>query len=178
MATLTIRNLDDDLMARLRLRLRAARHGQSMDEEACSILRAALANGVEDGSGASLYAAIRAYVDIRGRSRTLHINYRTSHQIRMQADRLLAPEVSDVDGNVEERRGTVSVFNGPRRRSSRSLRRMANPPPSATGCASASMTGSRRRSWACSCARLPNWIAPAPPWCAQSCRSKCWTTIR
>lgn len=53
-------------------------------------------------------------VDIRGRARTLHINYRTSHQIRMQADRLLAPEVADVDGNVEERRGTVSVFNGPK----------------------------------------------------------------
>ena len=52
-------------------------------------------------------------VDIRGRSRTLHINYRTSHQIRMQADRLLGPEVSDVDGNTEERRGTVFVFNGP-----------------------------------------------------------------
>lgn len=52
-------------------------------------------------------------VDIRGRSRTLHINYRTSHQIRMQADKLLGPEVSDVDGNSEERRGTVSVFNGP-----------------------------------------------------------------
>ena len=52
-------------------------------------------------------------VDIRGRSRTLRINYRTSHQIRMQADRLLDPQVSDVDGNVEERRGTVSVFNGP-----------------------------------------------------------------
>jgi mRNA-degrading endonuclease RelE of RelBE toxin-antitoxin system len=51
-------------------------------------------------------------VDIRGRSRTLRINYRTSHQIRMQADRLLGPEVSDVDGNVEERLGTVSVFNG------------------------------------------------------------------
>lgn len=28
-------------------------------------------------------------VDIRGRSRTLRVNYRTSHQIRMQADRLL-----------------------------------------------------------------------------------------
>ncbi|OZB63730.1 MAG: DNA helicase [Thiomonas sp. 13-66-29] len=52
-------------------------------------------------------------VDIRGRSRTLHINYRTSHQIRMQADLLLGPEVSDVDGNIEDRRGTVSVFNGP-----------------------------------------------------------------
>ena len=53
-------------------------------------------------------------VDIRGRSRTLRINYRTSHQIRMQADRLLGPQVSDVDGNVEDRCGTVSVFNGPR----------------------------------------------------------------
>lgn len=52
-------------------------------------------------------------VDIRGRSRTLRINYRTSHQIRMQADRLLGPELSDVDGNTEERRGTTSVFNGP-----------------------------------------------------------------
>lgn len=52
-------------------------------------------------------------VDIRGRSRTLRINYRTSHQIRMQADRLLGPELSDVDGNKEDRRGTTSVFNGP-----------------------------------------------------------------
>ena len=52
-------------------------------------------------------------IDIRGRSRTLHINYRTSHQIRMRADLLLGPELSDVDGNVEERRGTVSIFNGP-----------------------------------------------------------------
>ena len=53
-------------------------------------------------------------VDIRGRSRTLRINYRTSHQIRMQADRLLAPELSDVDGNTENRRDTISVFNGPK----------------------------------------------------------------
>jgi superfamily I DNA/RNA helicase len=52
-------------------------------------------------------------VDIRGRARTLHINYRTSHQIRMQTDRLLGPELADVDGNAEERRGTVSIFNGP-----------------------------------------------------------------
>jgi UvrD-like helicase C-terminal domain/AAA domain len=52
-------------------------------------------------------------VDVRGRSRTLHVNYRTSHQIRMQADRLLGPELADVDGNAEDRRGTVSVFNGP-----------------------------------------------------------------
>jgi mRNA-degrading endonuclease RelE of RelBE toxin-antitoxin system len=51
-------------------------------------------------------------VDVRGRSRTLHINYRTSHQIRRQADRLLGPELSDVDGNTETRRGTFSIFNG------------------------------------------------------------------
>ena len=31
----------------------------------------------------------------------------------MQADRLLGQEVVDVDGNVDDRRGTVSVFNGP-----------------------------------------------------------------
>ena len=52
-------------------------------------------------------------VDIRGRSRTLKVNYRTSHQIRMQADRLLGSDVSDADGNKEERSHTVSVFNGP-----------------------------------------------------------------
>jgi hypothetical protein len=52
-------------------------------------------------------------VDIRGRSRTLRINYRTSHQIRTQADRLLGPVVTDVDGNSEDRSDTVSVFNGP-----------------------------------------------------------------
>jgi superfamily I DNA/RNA helicase len=52
-------------------------------------------------------------VNIRGRSKTLRINYRTSHQIRMQADRLLDPEISDVDGNTEKRTDTVSVFNGP-----------------------------------------------------------------
>jgi superfamily I DNA/RNA helicase/mRNA-degrading endonuclease RelE of RelBE toxin-antitoxin system len=52
-------------------------------------------------------------VDIRGRSRTLRVNYRTSHQIRTRADRLLGPVVTDVDGNREDRTDTVSVFNGP-----------------------------------------------------------------
>ena len=52
-------------------------------------------------------------VDVRGRSSTLRINYRTSHQIRMQADHLLGPDLSDVDGNTEERTGTISTFNGP-----------------------------------------------------------------
>ncbi len=52
-------------------------------------------------------------VDVRGRSRTLRVNYRTSHQIRTQADRLLGPAVTDVDGNSDDRSDAVSVFNGP-----------------------------------------------------------------
>jgi superfamily I DNA/RNA helicase len=52
-------------------------------------------------------------VDVRGRSFALRINYRTSHQIRAQADWLLPSALADVDGNPEDRRGTVSVFNGP-----------------------------------------------------------------
>ena len=51
-------------------------------------------------------------VDIRGRSHTLKVNYRTSHQIRRAADRLLPPVIRDVDGNEEDRRGVISVFNG------------------------------------------------------------------
>ncbi len=52
-------------------------------------------------------------VDIRGRSSTLTVNYRTSHQIRRAADRLLPSAVRDVDGNADDRNRTVSVFNGP-----------------------------------------------------------------
>lgn len=52
-------------------------------------------------------------IDVRGRSHGLKINYRTSHQIRTQADRLLPGMVSDVDGTQESRRGTVSLFDGP-----------------------------------------------------------------
>ena len=52
-------------------------------------------------------------VDVRGRSRTLRINYRTSHQIRQRADRLLGPQTTDVDGISDNRSDTISVFNGP-----------------------------------------------------------------
>ena len=52
-------------------------------------------------------------VDVRGRSSTLKVNYRTSHQIREAADRLLPQIVRDVDGREEERKGTISVFDGP-----------------------------------------------------------------
>jgi superfamily I DNA/RNA helicase len=52
-------------------------------------------------------------VDIRGHSFNLRVNYRTSHQIRSQADKLLDSELTDADGNVEKRDNPVSAFNGP-----------------------------------------------------------------
>jgi superfamily I DNA/RNA helicase len=52
-------------------------------------------------------------IDVRGRSATLKVNYRTSHQIRTAADRLLPRSVRDVDGFEDERAGTISVFEGP-----------------------------------------------------------------
>lgn len=52
-------------------------------------------------------------LDVRGRAQVLKVCYRTSHQIRRAADRLLAPDIADQDGIEESRRGTVSVFDGP-----------------------------------------------------------------
>jgi superfamily I DNA/RNA helicase len=52
-------------------------------------------------------------VDVRGRSSSLRINYRTSRQIREAADQLLPPKVRDVDGIEDDRTGAQSVFEGP-----------------------------------------------------------------
>ncbi|MGN0878040.1 MAG: 3'-5' exonuclease [Oligosphaeraceae bacterium] len=52
-------------------------------------------------------------ISIQGRSFCLGINYRTSQQIRQQADRLLPEQVADADGNSDNRRKTISIFNGP-----------------------------------------------------------------
>jgi len=51
-------------------------------------------------------------IDVRGRSFTLKVNYRTSQQIRVMADRLLPQMIRDVDGLEDDRRGAVSVFDG------------------------------------------------------------------
>ena len=53
-------------------------------------------------------------MDIRGRSFTLKVNYRTSEQIRSHADKLLSKEISDFDGNLEKRKDTISLFQGPK----------------------------------------------------------------
>ncbi|TBY54431.1 DNA helicase [Rhizobium leguminosarum bv. viciae] len=52
-------------------------------------------------------------IDVRGRSHTLKVCYRTSQQIRRAADKLLPNILRDTDGLEDERRGIVSVFSGP-----------------------------------------------------------------
>jgi hypothetical protein len=59
------------------------------------------------------YSWISLGVDVRGRSQTLKVCYRTSQQIRRAADRLLPSVLRDSDGMEDERRGIISVFDGP-----------------------------------------------------------------
>jgi superfamily I DNA/RNA helicase len=53
-------------------------------------------------------------VEVRGRSRSVKVNYRTSHQIRTRSDLLLPPRLVEADGSEQDRRGVVSAFEGPR----------------------------------------------------------------
>lgn len=62
MATMTIRNLDDELKSRLRVR--AASNGHSMEEEVRGILRTALQ--AEPLSGGALVQGIREIVEPYG----------------------------------------------------------------------------------------------------------------
>jgi len=60
MSTLTVRNIDDDL--KQRLRLEAARHGHSMEEEVRRILRRALSEpAAEQGLGSRIRDRFAAY---------------------------------------------------------------------------------------------------------------------
>jgi antitoxin FitA len=56
MSTLTIRNLDDDVKARLRVR--AAQNGRSMEAEAREILKHSVEPPAETGVGARLRARL------------------------------------------------------------------------------------------------------------------------
>jgi plasmid stability protein len=65
MGTLTIRQLDDSVKAKLRVR--AAEHGKSMEEEAREILRQALAPAPAAGeTGADLIVSIRKRLEPYG----------------------------------------------------------------------------------------------------------------
>jgi plasmid stability protein len=62
MSTMTIRNLDDQV--KRHLRIRAARHGRSMEDEARDILRSSLSTDTTD-TGA-LVESIRARIEPLG----------------------------------------------------------------------------------------------------------------
>jgi plasmid stability protein len=62
MASMTIRDIDDKLKSRLRIQ--AARHGRSMEDEARDILRSALSR--EPAQSHGLFEAIRARVESLG----------------------------------------------------------------------------------------------------------------
>lgn len=62
MASITIRKLDDTL--KTSLRLRAARHGRSMEQEAREILKGALA--VDSSKSVNMAVAIRRHIDPLG----------------------------------------------------------------------------------------------------------------
>jgi hypothetical protein len=56
----------------------------------------------------------RAGIDVRGRSRRLKINYRTSEQIRLFAQGILeGVEADDLDGGITSTVGDHSLFKGP-----------------------------------------------------------------
>ncbi len=61
-------------------------------------------------------------IEVRGRSRVLRLNYRTTEQIRRAADRLLGTAEDDLDGGFENRRSR-SLLRGPEPR----LRGLASP---------------------------------------------------
>ena len=62
MASITVRNLDDSVKSRLRIR--AARHGRSMEEEAREILKLAVV--VESSSAPNLAESIRRRIEPLG----------------------------------------------------------------------------------------------------------------
>lgn len=53
-------------------------------------------------------------ISLRGRSRILKVNYRTTQEIRTMADHLMDVQGSDPDGNIQDRRGTISLLSGPK----------------------------------------------------------------
>lgn len=52
-------------------------------------------------------------IDLRGKSKTLKINYRTTQEIRTFADKLVTLSQTDPDGEKHDRTQTISLLKGP-----------------------------------------------------------------
>ena len=97
---------------------------QDMGAQAFSLIRAIAATGPNDlfiaGDGHQrIYGRNRVVlgrcgIDIRGRSRKLRLNYRTTEQTRRWASQLLAGrDVDDLDGGSDDNKGIRSLTRGP-----------------------------------------------------------------
>lgn len=97
---------------------------QDFGPQALRLIRAMIARGKNDlffvGDGHQrIYAKHRAVmshcgIDIRGRSRKLYLNYRTTDEIRKQAVALLeGRDVDDLDGGHDDNRRYKSLSHGP-----------------------------------------------------------------
>ena len=97
---------------------------QDFGPQALKLLRAMIAHGPNDlffvGDGHQrIYSRNRAAmsrcgIDIRGRSRKLYLNYRTTDEIRRQAVALLeACEIDDLDDGHDESKRYKSLSHGP-----------------------------------------------------------------
>lgn len=98
---------------------------QDFGPQALKLLRAMVASGVNDlffvGDGHQrIYSRHKAAmskcgIDVRGRSRKLYINYRTTDEIRRQAVALLEGiEVDDLDDGQDETKRYRSLSHGPK----------------------------------------------------------------
>lgn len=97
---------------------------QDFGPQALRLIRAMIAKGKNDlffvGDGHQrIYPKHRAVmgrcgIDIRGRSRKLYLNYRTTEEIRKQAVALLeGREIDDLDGGQDDNRRYKSLSHGP-----------------------------------------------------------------
>ena len=98
--------------------------GQDMGAQAYRLLRAIVPAGandlfvVGDGHqriyGRNKVVLGRCGIDVRGRSRKLRLNYRTTEETRRWAARLLAGRaIDDLDGGSDDDKGITSLTRGP-----------------------------------------------------------------
>ena len=97
---------------------------QDMGAQAFALVRAIVPSGRDDlfivGDGHQrIYGRNRVVlgrcgIDIRGRSRKLRLNYRTTEETRSWASRLLSGrDIDDLDGGADDDRGIRSLTRGP-----------------------------------------------------------------
>lgn len=61
----------------------------------------------------SRFSLMSVGIDVRGRSKTLKLNYRNTRQIQRAADRFLEEGADDLDDGMDDRKGTLSPLGGP-----------------------------------------------------------------